>query len=605
MKITVISSSETKEARDLQRAAKKLDISLQVMDITDINDLTIYTSIGDVVIWRSSSLGGEEQRQSFLKSLEARGIIVINSGLVKNQYVTNKLYQQKTASRHVSLHTIPTYNFQTLQSVKNAVREGKLLYPFIKKASLSSEGREVYLVQKEQDISFGSKTKPIRKYIFQNFIANTGDYRVFIVGGKPLGAIKRTPASGDFRANVSQGGGVFHETDVKILSELYQIAVNVSSLFDLQICGVDIIHNEETKQFQFLEVNTVPQWQGFKKTTKIPVAEEILSFCMNVYVARHKPPAEVIKNYYEKNLTYLPKNKQFHYASRLFFAGKNKKYYAELQVLAAHRGFTDKKSFENKILQIVHRKENLNSVSPVGKKRFEYVRKYPMIKKYVSMLFLTLFAKTVFNRDYRKVVEKHVAHSDFLSLRAALLQDPAAIATLSTIAVNFLYLLEHVYLRSAKSGRSHAQKNIITPAKFFLTIAKKQYTTDLVDYKLQLYLLTHCIIGKTLFYTKKITRADKEYRVFHTMLQLCESTINKRYFEINLDNKIEFLVCAKLCNYQSALEPIILGECENSLSTHGGFLVDTLNIYREDALKNNFSFSEHRNVLYLMLFEMK
>ena len=119
-------------------------------------------------------------------------------------------------------------------------------------------------MQKEQGYLVWKQDKPIRKYIFQNFIANTGDYRVFIVGGKPLGAIKRTPASGDFRANVSQGGGVFHETDVKILSELYQIAVNVSSLFDLQICGVDIIHNEETKQFQFLEVNTVPQWQGFK-----------------------------------------------------------------------------------------------------------------------------------------------------------------------------------------------------------------------------------------------------------------------------------------------------------------------------------------------------
>ena len=102
------------------------------------------------------------------------------------------------------------------------------------------------------------------KIYFPKFYCKHWRLPSFYCWGKPLGAIKRTPASGDFRANVSQGGGVFHETDVKILSELYQIAVNVSSLFDLQICGVDIIHNEETKQFQFLEVNTVPQWQGFK-----------------------------------------------------------------------------------------------------------------------------------------------------------------------------------------------------------------------------------------------------------------------------------------------------------------------------------------------------
>ena len=49
MKITVISSSETKK-HEIYNVPQKLDISLQVMDITDINDLTIYTSIGDVVL---------------------------------------------------------------------------------------------------------------------------------------------------------------------------------------------------------------------------------------------------------------------------------------------------------------------------------------------------------------------------------------------------------------------------------------------------------------------------------------------------------------------------------------------------------------------------
>ena len=86
------------------------------------------------------------------------------------------------------------------------------------------------------------------------------------------------------------------------------------------------------------------------------------------------------------------------------------------------------------------------------------------------------------------------------------------------------------------------------------------------------------------------------------MIQLVEEIISENYFNINLDLKLEFLVCTRILNYQTKLKEVIRSETENSLSNSGNYLIDVYNSMSFIKNKNDFKSSEHRNILYIMAF---
>jgi hypothetical protein len=83
------------------------------------------------------------------------------------------------------------------------------------------------------------------------------------------------------------------------------------------------------------------------------------------------------------------------------------------------------------------------------------------------------------------------------------------------------------------------------------------------------------------------------------MLRRLETVIRKQFDMINLDNKLEFLVCCRILNYETDLFDRIYRECEGSISPHGTYLVDTLNSSK-NTTKASLDGSEHRNVLFIM-----
>jgi len=82
------------------------------------------------------------------------------------------------------------------------------------------------------------------------------------------------------------------------------------------------------------------------------------------------------------------------------------------------------------------------------------------------------------------------------------------------------------------------------------------------------------------------------------MLEQLNSLIQKNYDSISLDNKFEFLVCARICRYASSEEQRIYDEATVSLNSEG-FIVDTHN-KSINPIKQSFMMSEHRNVLFIM-----
>ena len=109
----------------------------------------------------------------------------------------------------------------------------------------------------------------------QEFIAatNNKDLRVFVIGGKVIGAMCRIAPEGDFRANISNGGSgePFPLTD-----EIEHMARETAKIMKLDIAGIDLLF--DVNGYRVCECNSAPGFEGFEKYVKVDVAEAIAKY---------------------------------------------------------------------------------------------------------------------------------------------------------------------------------------------------------------------------------------------------------------------------------------------------------------------------------------
>jgi len=587
----------------LKQEAFKQKIHLEVTDISDLNKPSNLKKFGDVIIWRSAKIDIGADRTALLTMLRNR--IIINEALITKPFAAYKLYQQKVFykfGRNKEINYIPTYTFKTIDSLMGNVtsrlpfsKKRKLRYPFIMKPSLSSKGNNVFLIKSRKDVERGLKEsgKAINKMVFQNFIQNDGDFRVFVMGGKALGVMKRVGAKGSYLNNISKGGSAHMLEDESLFKTLTLNAVKLASLFDLTMCGVDFIQDKNTGKIYFLEINTAPQWNGFQSLTKINMAEKILNMAVELHKQKSTKAKELpnlIRNYYDNNYEYLA-HKQVHYAERMYLWTKDIKYY---KWLLEHKSdylgkdSSDIKSKLEKYLKTRLYLDEEDAKTTAKELRLPYLKKYPKLNGYIKALFKVLFAETIYKEDIRPILWQIAKKEEMIALAKQLEKDSEAITILSTKAINFFYLLEFCI-----KNRNEWSAN----PELYLKIATEHSSTESrAHLKLKNYLLTHAIIGQSYFYFRPITEHLDTYR---GMLKLIEENIFDNYFDTTLDNKFEFLLCSRIVGEKSKIENLILNEAKLSLSKKGNYLIDRLN-NSEVLLGDNMYSSEHRNVLFIM-----
>ncbi len=153
--------------------------------------------------------------------------------------------------------------------------------PCIIKTTNSRKGLEVGLVKSVGDIAKFVTAHPLvvagTQYVLREFIPNDGDLRVFVIGGRVIGVMKRSPKSGEFRANISQGGSgtVF---DLSTRPDIQAMAERIAVVRGLDFAGVDVIINSKTDQAYLLEVNDGPQIEGFERYTGVNVAGLMIEY---------------------------------------------------------------------------------------------------------------------------------------------------------------------------------------------------------------------------------------------------------------------------------------------------------------------------------------
>ncbi len=107
------------------------------------------------------------------------------------------------------------------------------------------------------------------------------DYRIFVVGGKVVAAMKRIGES--WVNNVAYGGRC--ET-IQPSQHLQALALKAAQAVDIDYCGVDIIQ-AANGDYHVLEVNSIPAWRGLQSVTDFNIADVLV----DDFLSKIKPVA--------------------------------------------------------------------------------------------------------------------------------------------------------------------------------------------------------------------------------------------------------------------------------------------------------------------------
>jgi RimK family alpha-L-glutamate ligase len=209
-------------------------------------------------------------RLDALHWIERRGIPVVNSPRAIERSV-DKFYTTALL-QEAGLPTPETVVCESAAEAMAAVRE---MGDVIIKPIFGSMGHGLVRVS-DPDVALRvlRSLEQIRAVFYvQRAIDHDGkDVRVFVVGGKVLGAIERQAPEGEWRTNVSRGGLA---RQVDLSSAWEQLAIRAAAAVGADYAGVDLLPSRDGGAF-LLEVNAIPGWRGLQGATRLDVAGAIV-----------------------------------------------------------------------------------------------------------------------------------------------------------------------------------------------------------------------------------------------------------------------------------------------------------------------------------------
>jgi len=210
-----------------------------------------------------------------LRHFEQAGIPVINPSagieLVKDKLRTSQILSRKGIA-------IPNTMMVRFPVDEKLINEN-IGYPCVVKVVTGSYGEGVYLCEKKKDykklVEFVESLGNKKTLLVQEYLGERPgeDLRVLVVGGKVIGAMKRTGPEGDFRANIT-GGGTGESFEVT--PEIDFIARETARILGLDIAGIDLLF--DPRGFRVCEANSNPGFSGFEKYCQIDVADVLTEY---------------------------------------------------------------------------------------------------------------------------------------------------------------------------------------------------------------------------------------------------------------------------------------------------------------------------------------
>ncbi len=148
--------------------------------------------------------------------------------------------------------------------------------PLIVKATQGRKGKNVFLVSNKHEVEeILVNTESNTNLLYQQYIPNSFDYRILVLGGKSKVAIRRTRNSSQAIVNnVAQGATEEFFDPILLPKAVLDMAEKSANILHREVAGVDIIIDKDNNQPYILEVNPAP---SFTYNMEIPIEVKALT----------------------------------------------------------------------------------------------------------------------------------------------------------------------------------------------------------------------------------------------------------------------------------------------------------------------------------------
>lgn len=220
----------------------------------------------DAVLTRIIPSGSLEQivfRVDALHRLEDRGVRVVNSAHAIERTV-DKLW----TSSLLEQCGLPTPETVVCESFDEAMAAFRRMGDVVVKPLFGSMGLGMVRVTDEELAwrVFRAIEEIRGVYYLQRAVDHEGrDIRVFVLGGRVLGAIERR--SRGWRTNLARGGSA---RALEISPEWSALSLRAAEAVGAEYAGVDLLPARDGAIY-VLEVNGIPGWEGFQRATGVDV----------------------------------------------------------------------------------------------------------------------------------------------------------------------------------------------------------------------------------------------------------------------------------------------------------------------------------------------
>ncbi len=234
----------------------------------------------DVIIPRLSVLHNVDLNVSIIKQFQLMKIPVVN-GYLPATRAKNKLRTLQMLD-HEGINVPKTVVIRDEKYIDAAIKQVGGV-PVIIKTPFGSYGSGVVIAESKRAVNSAwdmiAKASANKMVLIQEYIKESKgkDMRVFVIGGKVIGAMQRQARKGEFRSNLELGGS---SKAVEVSSEIKKMAIKSTRIMGLNVAGVDIIITKRGPAV--MEVNCNPGFKGLEEATGLNVGGKIIEYAVKL-----------------------------------------------------------------------------------------------------------------------------------------------------------------------------------------------------------------------------------------------------------------------------------------------------------------------------------
>lgn len=148
------------------------------------------------------------------------------------------------------------------------------IWPVVIKDTEGRRGRGAYLVRDLATVEKIYLGRSRRNYVVQEYIENDGEYRVWVVGGKLIGAMHRPVRVGGFELVGMMGSS----KKITLDKDMEMLAIQAAEALQIDVAGIDMVLQSRTHIPYVLEVNRAGSFDTFERVTGVDVVAKIVGW---------------------------------------------------------------------------------------------------------------------------------------------------------------------------------------------------------------------------------------------------------------------------------------------------------------------------------------